>query len=102
METNIMILSAMDYEKEGKQHGVLNFIFADPQYFQKTDKYLGYNNCTQFYNNFIRNVLPDEVIGKPVKAKLVSQSSLKDPLKVYNVIESITANGKVINLLQSK
>lgn len=102
METTIMILSAMDYEKEGKEHGVLNFIFADAQYFQKTDKYLGYNNCTQFYNNFIREVLTEDLIGKPVKAKLVSQTSSRDPLRTYNVIESITSNGKTISLLQSK
>lgn len=101
METTIMILSAMDYEKGGKEHGVLNFIFAEKSYFQNTENYLGYNNCTQFYNHKIRNKIDDSLIGKPLKAKLIQRSSYKDPLRTYNVIESVT-DGKITCILQSE
>lgn len=99
MDVNIMILNVLDYTKEGKEHSTLNFIFADKQYFQDTEKFLGYGSVTQFYNKHIRNLIPSKAIGQPLKAHIGSRQGYRNPLKTTQVIESIEFDGKLINLL---
>lgn len=102
MKQKIMILSALDYEKDNQQRSCIKFIFFDKEKFENSDNYLGYNVCTQYYKGFVRQFIPSEFVGVPLNAVFQIRSSYKDPLRSYNTIESIEKDGKVINLLQAK
>lgn len=102
MKSKIMILSALDYEKDNQQRSCIKFIFIDKEKFENTQNYVGYNVCTQYYKGFVKNLIPVEYVCVPLTANFQIRSSYKDPLRSYNTIESIEKDGKVINLFQTK
>lgn len=101
MEVDIMILNVLDYadKKSGELKSRMSFIFADKEYFQDTEKYLGYGEVSLFYNHSIRDRIPKTAIGKCIKAKIQTRGSYRNPMKSYSNIESITVDGKSIDLL---
>lgn len=101
MKAKIMILSALDYVKDDKERGCIQFIFCDKEKFQDSDNFIGYSVCTQYYYGYVRKLVPKEYIGVPLDADFKVTTNFKDPLRTYNKIESISLNGKTINLLQA-
>lgn len=101
MEVDIMILNVLDYtdKKTGELKSRMSFIFADKEYFQDTEKFLGFGEVSLFYNKSIRNKIPKSAIGKSLKAKIQTRGSFRNPMKSYSNIESIVVDGKSIDLL---
>lgn len=99
METTIQLINIVDYVKDGKEKSCLKFIFVDKDKFQENDSFLGYTECTLFYNKHLRQLFSRDCFKDVIKAKIVSQPSLANPMKVFNTIESVDINGKIINLL---
>lgn len=99
MDIKVMILNCLNWTKGEKKGSTIVYLIATKEYFENTERFIGYNTITNFYNEHIRDLIPKEAIGQVINAKLTNKRSLKDPSIIYSKLESIEVNGKVISLL---
>lgn len=99
MEVSVMILNVLDWSKGDKSGSTLVYLICGKDYFESSEKYLGYSTITNFYPTQIRNKIPSKAIGIPLKGKLSTKRSLKDPTITYSKLESITFDNETISLL---
>lgn len=98
----IVLLSLLKYadKNTGEVKTRLGFIFANPDKMQKSDKFKGYAELSQFYDgDKVFNSIDLSMIGTDVMASFKVISNPTNPLKTRAIIESIEYKGHVINLL---
>lgn len=102
MEQNIQIQNVMTYidKKDGKPKTRVGFFLSDVSQKADNKSYRGYSELSLFYDgNEIFNKISNDMIGKPLLAKLKTITNVTNPMKSHQVIESFRYAGSTINLL---
>lgn len=101
MEQEIIILNVNSYKnkEKGTEGTRIGFIFADDKYNVNNPKYKGFSNLNGFYKPEVFNYITNDMIGKKLKATIVTQPSDYNPLESRQVVEKIEYKGTVYNLL---
>ena len=78
----------------------VGFIMADKKNLSSNKNFKGYPEGASFYTGNLLDKIPDDSIMSAVYGVLVSQRSVRDPMKTYLTLKSIEVNGRVVVLLQ--
>lgn len=102
MTEKIIILNVLLYpnKETGEPNTRLEFMFANPDKSQKTEKFKGKPTLALYYKNAtpFEKITP-QILENVVEAKFKAISNLFNPLKTSSIIESIVFKDNVIDLL---
>lgn len=100
MQTQIMLLNVLTYEKEGKKGTRLGFIFAEKDSLGETDKFKGFKEISTYYDGHeVFNKIPLGFIGKPITAFITEKKNPFNPMKSTQVISSLSYENNTVDLL---
>lgn len=102
MEQNIQIQNVMTYidKKDGKPKTRVGFFLSDINQKADNKSYRGYSELSLFYDgDDIFKKITNDMIGKPLSAKLKTITNITNPMKSHQVIESFRYAGSVISFL---
>lgn len=103
MKTKIMILNVLNYSNDNGQGTRVSYVLVDEDKVADTERFKGFTQVDSFYyNQEVFKTLPLGIIGKVIEATFTTRPNYKNPLKVTNVLESVTFNGRTISLVQSE
>lgn len=98
MKCKAILLNCLNYKKDGKVGTRIGFVLCDHN--DENDRFKGCSELSVFYNtDAIFNKIPKEMLLTPVDVTLRAISSFKNPLKSTLTIESISCNGRTVNIL---
>lgn len=97
----ILIIDAMKYvdKKTGEIKSRVGFIFNTEKHFKSTDKFLGFNELSCFYDGDIINKIPKDAIMAPVEGIFEVKTNQANPMKTSSILTGIEYKGNVYNLL---
>lgn len=98
---NILIIDAMKYvdKKTGEIKSRVGFIFNSDKHLKSTDKFVGFNELSCFYDGDIVSKLSTELIMKPVIGIFEVKTNQSNPMKTNSILTAIEYKGNVYNLL---
>lgn len=100
MQTQIMLLNVLKYEKDNKKGTRIGLIFAEKDSLQESDKFKGFKEIGLFYDGHgVFDKIPKEFIGRPVTAYIKEITNPVNPLKKNQIISCIQYENNTIDLL---
>lgn len=98
---NILIIDVMRYvdKKTGEIKSRIGFIFNSDKHFKSTDKFLGFNELSCFYEGDIVAKIPQEAIMKPVVGIFEIKANQSNPMKTSSILTGFELKGNVHNIL---
>ena len=100
MKEKIQLLSVLKYEKDGKVHSRLSFIFADSDKCSTDGNMHGYSEVALYYDSDkpYQN-LPVNCFGQIVEANFIEKINPFNPMRESTIIDSIKFIDKTYDLI---
>lgn len=97
---NILIINVIRYfdKKTGEIKSRIGFIFNSDKYLKNTDKFLGVNELSCFYDDDIVAKLPTDLILRPVVGIFEVKTNPSNPMITSSVLTAIEHKGNVYKL----
>ena len=97
----ILIIDAMRYtdKKTGEIKSRVGFIFNTEKHFKNTEKFLGFNELSCFYDGDVVAKLKSDFIMKDVIGIFEVKTNASNPMRTSSILTAIEYKGNVYNLL---
>lgn len=100
MQTQVMLLNVLKYEKNEKKGTRIGLIFAEKDSLQETPNFKGYKEIGVFYDGHeVFSKIPKDFIGRPVTAYIKEITNPINPLKKSQIIATLEYENNSIDLL---
>ena len=98
---NILIIDVMRYvdKKSGEIKSRIGFVFNSEKHLKNTEKFLGFNELSCFYDGDVVCKLNPDLIMKPVIGIFEVKTNASNPMRTSSILTSIVYKGNVYSLL---
>lgn len=98
---NILIIDVMRYadKKTGEIKSRVGFIFNSDKHLKNTEKFLGFNELSCFYDGDVVAKLSQDLIMKPVVGIFEVKTNASNPMRTSSILTAIEHKGNVYHIL---